>query len=95
MEPTSVNLAVDWITFGTGLGTDTKTLIINIFIPLLCLFFVCVVGVKTRSPGPTLVAVIFSGIVWGLAADMSAIKESTSDTVEQYDGGATVIQGDQ
>jgi hypothetical protein len=92
----SVTLAADWITIGTGFGTDMKTLIFNVFIPVLCGIFVLVVGSKTRAPGPTLMAVIFAGVVWGLSANMATIKDTTGDTVKQYDtGGNTVIQGDQ
>lgn len=93
-QPTT--LAVDWITFGTNLGTDLKTLIFMVLIPVLCGVFVLVVGWKTRAPGPTLMAVIFAGIVWGLSANMATIKDTTGDTVKQYDGGgSTVIEGDQ
>jgi hypothetical protein len=93
----SVTLAADWITIGTGFGTDMKTLIFNVFIPVLCGIFVLVVGFKTRAPGPTLMAVIFAGVVWGLSANMATIKDTTGDTVKQYDtgGGNTVIEGDQ
>lgn len=93
----TTTLAVDWITFGTGLGTDLKGLIFNIGIPVLCGIFVLVVGWNTRSPGPTLMAVIFAGVVWGLSANMATIKDTTGDTVKQYDSGtgSTVIQGDQ
>ncbi|WP_331736759.1 hypothetical protein OG426_55315 (plasmid) [Streptomyces canus] len=92
----TVTLAADWITIGTGLGTDIKTLIFNVFIPVLCGIFVLVVGFKTRAPGPTLMAVIFAGIVWGLSANMATIKDTTGDTVKQYDGGGrSSVQGDQ
>ncbi|MGW4784881.1 hypothetical protein [Streptomyces sp. NPDC004230] len=92
----TLTLATDWITIGTGLGTDVKALIFNVFIPVLCGIFVLVVGVKTKAPGPTLMAVIFAGIVWGLSANMAAIKDTTGDTVKQYDGGThSVIKGDQ
>lgn len=92
----TTTLAIDWISFGTNFGTDLKSLIFNIFIPVLCGIFVLVVGWKTRAPGPTLMAVIFAGIVWGLSANMATIKDTTGDTVKQYDGGGhSVVQGDQ
>jgi hypothetical protein len=97
MDPTSVTLAADWITIGTGLGTDIKTLIFKVGIPALCGLFIFVVGLKTRAPGPTLMAVLFAGIVLGLSLSIDTLGESTSDTVDKYNdgGGSTVIQGDQ
>ncbi|GHB04194.1 hypothetical protein GCM10010330_68170 [Streptomyces tendae] len=95
MEPTT--LAADWITIGTGFGTDLKTLIFTILIPVLCGIFIVVVGLKTRAPGPTLMAVIFAGIVLGLSLSIDTIGETTSDTVDQYNdgGGGDFVQGDQ
>jgi hypothetical protein len=94
MQTTS--LAIDWIRFGTAFGTDLKTLIFTVGIPLMCGLFVIVVGWRTRAPGPTLMAVIFAGIVWGLSANMATLKDTTGDTVKQYDGGGQSIrQGDQ
>ncbi|CAC36665.1 hypothetical protein ACN6LC_004516 [Streptomyces violaceoruber] len=95
MEPTT--LAADWITIGTGFGSDLKTLIFTILIPVLCGIFIVVVGLKTRAPGPTLMAVIFAGIVLGLSLSIDTIGETTSDTVDQYNdgGGGDFVQGDQ
>jgi uncharacterized membrane-anchored protein YitT (DUF2179 family) len=95
VEPTT--LAADWITIGTGFGSDLKTLIFTILIPVLCGIFIVVVGLKTRAPGPTLMAVIFAGIVLGLSLSIDTIGETTSDTVDQYNdgGGGDFVQGDQ
>ncbi|MFE2693689.1 hypothetical protein [Streptomyces mirabilis] len=97
MQSPPVTSAADWITIGTGLGTDMKTLIFTVLIPLLCGVFILVVGFKTRAPGPTLMAVIFAGIVLGLSLSLGAIGDSTKDTIKQYNGGGgfTVIPGDQ
>ncbi|GAA2523199.1 hypothetical protein [Streptomyces longisporus] len=93
----TVTLAADWITIGTGLGTDIKTLIFKVFIPVLCGIFILVVGLKTRAPGPTLMAVIFAGVVLGLSLSINTIGKSTSDTINEYNngGGGKVVQGDQ
>lgn len=95
MEHTT--LAADWITIGSGFGSDLKTLIFTILIPALCGIFIVVVGLKTRAPGPTLMAVIFAGIVLGLSLSIDTIGETTSDTVDQYNdgGGGGFDQGDQ
>ncbi|MGX1025405.1 hypothetical protein RKD37_000158 [Streptomyces ambofaciens] len=95
MEPTT--LAIDWITFGTLFGSDLKTFIFTITIPVLCGIFIVVVGIKTRSPGPTLMATIFAGIVLGLSLSIDTIGETTSDTINQYNdgGGGDFVQGDQ
>ncbi|MFJ3673999.1 hypothetical protein ACIPSE_46945 [Streptomyces sp. NPDC090106] len=93
----TVTLAADWITIGTGLGTDLKTLIFKVFIPVLCGIFILVVGFKTRSPGPTLMAVLFAGVVLGLSLSINTIGETTSDTINEYNNGGdgAVVQGDQ
>ncbi|MFJ3310901.1 hypothetical protein ACIPSA_49830 [Streptomyces sp. NPDC086549] len=95
MQPTT--LAASWIDVGNGLGTDMKALIFNVGIPVLCGLFVLVIGFRTRAPGPTLMAVIFAGVVWGLSANMATLKDTTGDTVKEYNngGGHAVIQGDQ
>lgn len=94
MHSESVTLAVGWITTGTGLGNDTKALIFEVLIPLMCGAFVLVVGIRTKSPGPTVIACIFAAIVWGLSADMENLKDKTTDDISEYDG-STVVQGDQ
>ena len=93
----TVTLAADWITIGTGLGTDLKTLIFKVLIPVLCGIFILVVGFKTRAPGPTLMAVIFAGVVLGLSLSINTIGKTTSDTINEYNngGGGAVVQGDQ
>lgn len=93
----TVTLAADWITIGTGFGTDVKTLIFKVFIPVLCGVFILVVGFKTRAPGPTLMAVIFAGVVLGLSLSINTIGKTTSDTINEYNngGGGKVVQGDQ
>ncbi|MFD9637025.1 MULTISPECIES: hypothetical protein [Streptomyces] len=91
----TVTLANDWISLGTGFGNDLKGLIFNVGIPVLCGVFVLVIGFKTKAPGPTIMAVIFAGIVWGLSASMgTTIKSTTTDTITHYDG-STVRTGDQ
>jgi hypothetical protein len=93
----SVTLAADWITIGTGLGADIKTLIFKVFIPVLGGIFILAVGVKTRAPGPTIMAAIFAGIMVGLSLSINTTAQVTSDTVNQYNngGGGAVVQGDQ
>lgn len=92
----TVTLAADWITVGNGFGNDLKKLIFNVGIPTLGGIFVLVVGLRTRSPGPTIIAAIFAGVVWGLSANMATIKDTTGDTISHYDGGGgKVQQGDQ
>ncbi|MFE4873464.1 hypothetical protein [Streptomyces sp. NPDC056682] len=91
----TITVAADWISLGTGFGNDLKGLIFNIGIPVLCGTFVLVVGFKTKAPGPTIMAVIFAGIVWGLSASMgTTLKDTTTNTVNHYDG-STVRTGDQ
>ncbi|WP_432095623.1 hypothetical protein [Streptomyces sp. bgisy100] len=80
-------LAAGWIQTGTGLGNDLKDLIFNVAIPVLCGAFVVIVGVKTKSPGPTIMAVIFAAIVWGGSANMDTLKDKTTEDINQYDGG--------
>ncbi|MFJ6354870.1 hypothetical protein ACIQKB_36105 [Streptomyces sp. NPDC092046] len=88
-------LAAGWIETGTGLGNDIKSLIFNIAIPVLCGIFVLVIGWKTKAPGPTIMAVIFAGIVWGLSANMGALKDKTTDDITNYNGGSSVSRMDQ
>ncbi|MFI0742370.1 hypothetical protein ACH4PU_30490 [Streptomyces sp. NPDC021100] len=95
MHTASVTLAAGWIGTLSGFGTDLKGLIFNIGIPVLCGFFVLVVGVRTKAPGPTIMAVIFAAVVWGLSANMAALKDKTSEDITHYDGGTTVRRGDQ
>lgn len=86
-----VILAAGWIQTGTGLGNDIKNLIFNVAIPVLCGFFVVVVGIKTKAPGPTIMAVIFAAIVWGGSANMDALKDKTTEDITQYDGGGGYV----
>ncbi|MER6610773.1 hypothetical protein ABT282_33985 [Streptomyces sp. NPDC000927] len=89
----TVIVAAGWIQTVTGLGNDIKALIFNVLIPVLCGGFVFLVGVKTKAPGPTIMAVIFSAIVWGGAANMDALKNKTTEDITQYDGGGQQITG--
>jgi hypothetical protein len=89
----TVILAAGWIQTGTGLGNDIKDLIFNVAIPVLCGFFVIAVGIKTRAPGPTIMAVIFAAIVWGGSANMDALKDKTTEDITQYDGGGGTLTG--
>ncbi|MFJ3817756.1 hypothetical protein [Streptomyces sp. NPDC090056] len=83
----TITLAAGWVQTGTGLGNDIKTLIFTVGIPALCGAFVIIVGWKTKAPGPTIMAVIFSGIVWGLSANMDELKDKTAEDIVKYDGG--------
>ncbi|MFE3150028.1 hypothetical protein ACFXJ6_25780 [Streptomyces sp. NPDC059218] len=87
---TTATLATGWIQTTTGLGNDVKDLIFNVLIPLLCGAFVVIVGVKSKAPGPTIMAVIFSAIVWGGAASMDVLKDKTTQDITQYDGGQQI-----
>ncbi|MDH6129797.1 hypothetical protein [Kitasatospora sp. GP82] len=93
MHPTVI-LAAGWISTGTGVGNDLKSLIFNVGIPVLCGLFVLVVGWKTKAPGPTIMACIMAAIVWGLSANMSLLKDKTTQDITQYNGPASVQQGD-
>ncbi|AJF70370.1 hypothetical protein [Streptomyces vietnamensis] len=93
--PPTIILAAGWIQTGTGLGNDIKGLIFNVAIPVLCGFFVIVVGWKTKAPGPTIMAVIFAAIVWGLSANMATLKNKTTEDIVQYQGGANAVRSDQ
>ncbi|MFE5614142.1 hypothetical protein [Streptomyces sp. NPDC056524] len=93
--PPTVMLAAGWIETGTGLGTDIKGLIFNVAIPVLCGIFVVVVGWKTKAPGPTIMAVIFAAIVWGLAANMGALKNKTTEDIVHYQGSPGAARSDQ
>ncbi|WP_329127393.1 hypothetical protein [Streptomyces sp. NBC_01465] len=95
MHTTSVTLSAGWISTLTHFGTDTKSLIFNIAIPVLCGLFVVVTGWKSKAAGPTIMAVILAGVVWGLSSDMGTLKDKTTSTVNEYDGGPTTLQGDQ
>ncbi|WP_394426948.1 hypothetical protein [Streptomyces sp. SGAir0957] len=89
-----ITLAASWVSILAGVGSDFKELVFKVFIPLLCGIFVLVVGFRTKAPGPTILAVIFAGIVWGLSANLSSLSDITGETVNQYDGGgATEIFG--
>ncbi|MFD4224716.1 hypothetical protein [Streptomyces griseus] len=81
------NLAVDWFGIGKGMGGDVLALIYDYGIPILCGVFVIVVGFRTREPRATIVAVIFAGIVGGLAAQMTFLSDTTAETITNYDGG--------
>lgn len=94
MSPT-ITLAAGWIQTGTGLGNDIKGLIFEVAIPVLCGLFVVVVGWKTKAPGPTIMAVIFAAIVWGLSANMPALKNKTTEDIVHYQTGPGAAQGDQ
>ncbi|MEY2232587.1 hypothetical protein [Streptomyces virginiae] len=91
----TVMLAAGWIQTGTGIGNDIKTLIFDVAIPILCGIFVVAVGWKTKAPGPTIMAVIFAGIVWGLSANMPALKNKTNEDIVQYQSGPNAARGDQ
>ncbi|MFI8769465.1 hypothetical protein ACIGN6_31800 [Streptomyces sp. NPDC053792] len=93
--PETLTLAAGWIQTGTGLGNDIKSLIFNIAIPVMCGIFVIVVGWKTKAPGPTIMAVIFAGIVWGLSANMGALKDKTTEDITTYNGGSSLSRMDQ
>ncbi|MFD9517930.1 hypothetical protein [Streptomyces sp. NPDC059979] len=90
-----VTLAQGWIQTGTGLGNAIKSLIFDVAIPVLCGVFVVVVGWKTKAPGPTIMAVIFAGIVWGLSANMVTLKNKTTEDIVQYQGGPNAVRSDQ
>ncbi|WP_331758899.1 hypothetical protein [Streptomyces anulatus] len=83
----TTNLAADWFGIGKGLGGDTLALIYDFGIPVLCGLFVIVVGFRTREPRATIVAVIFAGIVGGMAAQMDFLNDTTAETITNYDGG--------
>ncbi len=91
----TITLAAGWIQTGTGLGTDIKSLIFDVAIPALCGIFVVVVGWKTKAPGPTIMAVIFAAIVWGLSANMGALKNKTTEDIVQYQSGPNAVRSDQ
>ncbi|MDH6115668.1 hypothetical protein P3T36_007285 [Kitasatospora sp. MAP12-15] len=81
--------ATGWIATFTGLGNDTKSLIFTVLIPVLCGMFVLVVGVRTKSPGPTIGAVILAAVVWGLSANMGVLSSKATVDITQYSGGTT------
>ncbi|GEB57386.1 hypothetical protein [Streptomyces gardneri] len=93
--PETITLAAGWIQTGTGLGNDVKGLIFNVAIPVLCGIFVIVVGWKTKAPGPTIMAVIFAGIVWGLSSNMGALKDKTTEDITNYNSGSSLSRMDQ
>ncbi|MFE4205399.1 hypothetical protein OG590_39870 (plasmid) [Streptomyces goshikiensis] len=93
--PDTITLAAGWIQTGTGIGTDIKNLIFDIAIPAMCGVFVVVVGWKTKAPGPTIMAVIFAAIVWGLSANMPTLKNKVSEDIVQYQGGPNTARSDQ
>ncbi|THA53184.1 hypothetical protein [Streptomyces sp. A1136] len=93
--PHTITLAAGWIQTGTGIGTDLKGLIFDVAIPVLCGMFVLVVGWKTKAPGPTIMAVIFAAIVWGLSANMAALKNKTNEDIVQYQSGPNAARSDQ
>ena len=90
----TLTLANGVIGTGAAVGTDLKWIIFNIAIPLMCGLFVVVIGFRTRAPGPTLLAAVFAGIVWGLAAHMGALKDMTGDDIQHYQNAPSTIQGD-
>ncbi|GAB2736092.1 hypothetical protein [Kitasatospora kifunensis] len=87
-----------WIATATGIGTDLKSLVFTIAIPVLCGIFVLVVGFRTKSPGPTIMAVIMAAIVWGLSANMGSLQGKAVQDINHYNNtgsSATVQRGDQ
>ncbi|GGS35735.1 hypothetical protein Snoj_29180 [Streptomyces nojiriensis] len=90
-----VTLAQGWIQTSTSLGNSIRTLIFDVAIPILCGTFVVVVGWKTKAPGPTIMACIFAAVVWGLAAQMPALKNKTTEDIVQYQGGPNAVRSDQ
>lgn len=89
----TVPLAVGWIQTSTGIGNDIKTLIFDVAIPVMCGVFVVVIGFKTKAPGPTIIAVILAGIVWGGSANMDTLRDKTTEDITQYDGGGGTLTG--
>ncbi|MCA1219299.1 hypothetical protein [Streptomyces sp. 8L] len=89
----SMTLATDWIQVGTGLGTDTKSLILVVLIPLAAVFFVLVVAFKTRAPGPTIMTTILAGIVVGLSLSITLMGNMTSQTITHYEHGGSHFSG--
>jgi hypothetical protein len=91
---TTTTLAVtDWIQIGNGLGSDLKSLMLVVIIPLLAALFVVVVGFKTKAAGPTIMACVLGGIVIGLSLSMSVLGSVTSQTITHYDKGGTHFSG--
>ncbi|MGW2016862.1 hypothetical protein [Streptomyces sp. NPDC001927] len=80
----TITLAAGWIQTGTGLGNDIKGLIFEVAIPSLCGIFVVVVGWRTKAPGPTIMAVVFASILWGLSANMATLKGKTTEDIVHY-----------
>ncbi|QES51971.1 hypothetical protein DEJ50_33225 [Streptomyces venezuelae] len=93
--PDTVTLAAGWIETVAGLGTDIRGLIFNVAIPVLCGIFVVVIGWKTKAPGPTIMAAIFAGILWGLSSNMDTLKNKTTEDIVQYQGGPNAVRSDQ
>ena len=94
----NIVLADGWIATFTGLGNAGKALIFTVLIPALCGLFVLVVGFRTKSPGPTIMACILAAIVWGLSANMGTLQGKAVQDINQYNGGTTtssVQRGDQ
>lgn len=85
--------ANDWIQIGTGLGTDLKSLILEVLIPLAAVLFVLVVAFKTRAAGPTIMTCVLAGIVVGLSLSISLMGSVTSQTITHYDKGGTHFSG--
>jgi hypothetical protein len=94
---TTTLAAVGWMTTLRGIGTDGKDLIFNILIPVLCGIFVLVVGFRTKSPGPTIMAAILATVLWGLTANMATLKDKSVQDINQYSGttSTTSVKGDQ
>ncbi|WP_327071843.1 hypothetical protein [Kitasatospora sp. NBC_01302] len=99
----TTELAGGWLVTIAGLGTDAKFVIFTILIPAMCGLFVVVVGMRTRSPGPTIMAVIMAAIVWGLSSSMGTLQGKAVQDITTHDNGSltssttsgTVQRGDQ
>ncbi|PBO20475.1 hypothetical protein CLM83_00225 [Streptomyces albidoflavus] len=90
----SVNLSAGWIESLNLMGTDVKTLLLVVGVPVLGLVFIIWAGWRSKAPGPTILAAILATVVVGLALDMEGNAGKIGEDINNYEGGSTVI-GDQ
>ncbi|MFJ7003913.1 hypothetical protein ACIQWY_28385 [Streptomyces albidoflavus] len=90
----SVNLSAGWIESLNLMGTDVKTLLLVVGVPVLGLVFIIWAGWRSKGPGPRILAAILAAVVVGLALDMEGNAGKIGEDIDNYEGGSTVI-GDQ
>ncbi|MCZ4098083.1 hypothetical protein [Streptomyces sp. H39-C1] len=76
-------LATGWIETGTNLGTEFKTFLLYIVIPIIALIGVILTWWKTHSTPAAIVALIMGCAVWWGALHMDMLRDKTGDDINR------------